>query len=113
MQSNKNTLTKILSFYYDFTEMETNLLIYLARNGAKTVNELAKELGFSAPLINRYLDRLYEKGFIKRIKDTTDRSGRPRYVYMAASLAELRQRLIAEIRQTNEDMIELIEKEFI
>ena len=113
MQSNKNTLTRIFSFYYNFSEMETNLLIYLARNGEKTVNELAKELGFSAPLINRYLDRLYEKGFVKRIKDTTDRSGRPRYVYIAPSLAELRRRLITEIRQTNEKMIELVEKEFI
>lgn len=107
----KMQVAKVFSFYYGLSEREVNVLLYLAKNGAKTVEDLEKELGLSAQLINKYLVHLYEKGFIKRTKDTTNKVGRPRYIYFVQNLEELKQRIATEIRQINEKMIELVEKE--
>ena len=106
-------LKEILSFYYDISESEAQILMYLAKNGQKSAEDITKEINnLSLPMVIRTLRRLYERGLVIRTKDASSKPGKPKYVYKTVDRNELKQKIINDIRQTTDRIVELIEKEF-
>ncbi len=57
----------------DLTRQQVNYLRVIFRMGNPTLSELAKELKLTRPTVTVMVDKLVEKGYVKRIKSDNDR----------------------------------------
>lgn len=57
----------------DLTQQQLHYLKVIVKLGNPTLTELAKELGVTRPTVTVLVDKLAEKGYIKRVKSDEDR----------------------------------------
>lgn len=76
-------LVEALSFCYDISDTDFQVLLALVNYGEKTEDELAAALKLSKASINRSVNKLISIGFVERVKDQSTKGGRPRYIYKA------------------------------
>lgn len=57
----------------DLTVIEIDTIIVIGREGMKSMSSIAKQLGVSFGTPTVTIDRLIEKGYVKRIRDEEDR----------------------------------------
>ncbi len=104
------TLVNILSFCYDFSETDVNILLTLTRSEPKGTEELEQELNLSKASINRSLNKLLELGMVMRVKESGNKAGRPRYLYKAISMEELRNKILNEIKECISSLIKVVDE---
>ena len=76
-------LVEALSFCYDISDTDFQILRALINLGPKTEDDLASVLKLSKASINRSVNKLISIGFVERVKDQGSKGGRPRYIYKA------------------------------
>ncbi|ARM76655.1 HTH-type transcriptional regulator Lrs14 [Acidianus manzaensis] len=76
-------LVEALSFCYDISDTDFQVLLALVNYGEKTEDDLASSLRLSKASVNRSVNKLISTGFIERVKDQNSKGGRPRYIYRA------------------------------
>ncbi len=59
--------------FMDLTQQQLHYLRIIVRMHNPTLSELARELGLTKPTVSVLVDRLAEKGYIKRVKSDKDR----------------------------------------
>ncbi|MEM0304773.1 MAG: HTH-type transcriptional regulator Lrs14 [Saccharolobus sp.] len=74
-------LIDALNFCYDISDTDFQVLKTLINSGFKTEDELSEILHLSKASINRSVNKLVSLGFIERVKDSSSKGGRPRYIY--------------------------------
>jgi predicted transcriptional regulator len=82
-------LVEALNFCYDISDTDFQVLKLLLGAGTKTEDELAETLKLSKASINRSVNKLISIGFVERLKDTSSKGGRPRYLYKAIDVDKL------------------------
>lgn len=105
-------LVDILSFCYGLSETDVQVLMALMRGDARGTEELENELKLSKASINRSLNKLLEMTLVMRIKEPGNKAGRPRYLYKAKDYAELKNKMLEDIRACSDKMAELVNQEF-
>ena len=65
--------TIVLSDFGDLTQQQLNHLKVIVKMKNPTLTELAEELNLTKPTVTVLVDKLTEKGYIKRIKSDKDR----------------------------------------
>ena len=105
-------LVDILSFCYGLSETDVQVLMALMRGDAKGTEELETELKLSKASINRSLNKLLEMTLVMRIKEPGNKAGRPRYLYKAKDYAELKSKMLDDIKSCSDKMAELVNQEF-
>ena len=105
-------LVDILSFCYGLSETDVQVLIALAKSGAKGTEDLEADLKLSKASINRSLNKLLEMGLVMRIKEPGNKAGRPRYLYKAKDYNELKQKILNDIKDCANKMSQLVDQEF-
>ncbi|AHC50622.1 TrmB family transcriptional regulator [Sulfolobus acidocaldarius SUSAZ] len=106
------TLIDVLSFCYGLSETDVQVLVALAKSGAKGTEELESDLKLSKASINRSLNKLLEMGLAMRIKESVNKAGRPRYLYKARDYNELRSKMLSDLKDCADKMAKLVEQEF-
>ena len=110
-EQNDIKIKKYLTCFTDLTETEIEILLYLSKVGQASVENVAIAMNISKPTANKYLENLYQYGFIMRMKDTTRLHGRPSYIYLHRK-DKLKEKIINEIKEISEKTIKLVEKSF-
>ena len=105
-------LVDILSFCYGLSETDVQVLIDLAKAGAKGTEDLESDLKLSKASINRSLNKLLEMGLVMRIKEPGNKAGRPRYLYKTKDYNELKQKILNDIKDCADKMSKLVDQEF-
>ena len=105
-------LVDILSFCYGLSETDVQVLIALAKSGAKGTEDLESDLKLSKASINRSLNKLLEMGLVMRIKEPGNKAGRPRYLYKTKEYNELKQKILNDIKDCANKMGQLVDQEF-
>ncbi|EHP68670.1 MAG: HTH-type transcriptional regulator Lrs14 [Metallosphaera yellowstonensis] len=105
-------LVDILSFCYGLSETDVQVLMALMRGDARGTEELETELKLSKASINRSLNKLLEMTLVMRIKEPGNKAGRPRYLYKAKDYAELKSKMLDDIKSCSDKMAELVNQEF-
>ncbi|MCI4396391.1 MAG: MarR family transcriptional regulator [Thermoprotei archaeon] len=103
-------LNDVLRFCYGMCETDIQVLMTLLRSSPKPADELAQELQLSKATVNRVLSKLLNLGFVKRVKETGNKAGRPRYVYSLISLDELKNKLVKDLEECANSMRNLVMK---
>lgn len=81
------------------TPGEARTLIYAARYGVLRQNVLAERMGLEAMTVSVYLDRLEERGLVKRVPDPADRRAKLiRLTPKADAVLEAILRIAGEVR---------------
>jgi predicted transcriptional regulator len=105
-------LVDILSFCYGLSETDVQVLMALMRGDARGTEELETELKLSKASINRSLNKLLEMTLVMRIKEPGNKAGRPRYLYKAKDYAELKSKMLDDLKSCYDKMAELVNQEF-
>ncbi|MEM2662905.1 MAG: HTH-type transcriptional regulator Lrs14 [Metallosphaera sp.] len=82
-------MVEALSFCYDISDTDFQILKALINMGPKTEDDLASVLKLSKASINRSVNKLISIGFVERVKDQGSKGGRPRYIYKAVDAEAL------------------------
>lgn len=102
------TLLDVLSFCYGLSETDVQVLMALLRSSPKSTEDLEQELQLSKASVNRSLNKLLSMELVKRIKETGNKAGRPKYLYSATNFDELKGKLIKEIEDCTNSIRNLI-----
>ncbi|EWG08122.1 MAG: transcriptional regulator TrmB [Candidatus Aramenus sulfurataquae] len=105
-------LVDILSFCYGLSETDVQVLMALMRGDARGTEELESELKLSKASINRSLNKLLEMALVMRIKEPGNKAGRPRYLYKSKDYAELKNKILDDIKDCAAKMADLVNQEF-
>lgn len=103
-------LVDILSFCYGLSETDVQVLMALMRGDVRGTEELETEL--KASNLNRSLNKLLEMALVIRVKEPGNKAGRPRFLYKAKNYAELKSKLLDDIKSCSDKMAELVNQEF-
>ena len=74
----------------DLKIVEFSILMLVAQNPQVNQKQLGQALGISAPNMAVTLDRMVERGWVERVRSTTDR--RAQHIHLTAAGAQLVQR---------------------
>lgn len=95
----------------DLTNDQHFILRYICKKGSCTSSELAEEFGVHKSAITAIVNRMWEKGFIKRTRDDQDR--RVVYLTLTAEGRELYEKTADRIYRLVESFIKQFEHEEI
>lgn len=76
---------------FDLTRRQAGMLFHIQRAGSPTASDLTRELGVDSTAVTRMLDRLADKGLVRRTPDPDD--GRRQRVEMTEAARDLLPRL--------------------
>ncbi len=102
------TLLDVLSFCYGLSETDVQVLMALLKSSPKSTEDLEQELQLSKASVNRSLNKLLSMELVKRIKETGNKAGRPKYMYYIPDLDELKGKLLKEIEDCTDSIRNLI-----
>ena len=102
------TLLDVLSFCYGLSETDVQVLMALLKSSPKSTEDLEQELQLSKASVNRSLNKLLSMELVKRIKETGNKAGRPKYLYSATNFDELKGKLVKEIEDCTDSIKKLI-----
>lgn len=102
------TLLDVLSFCYGLSETDVQVLMALLKSSPKSTEDLEQELQLSKASVNRSLNKLLSMELVKRIKETGNKAGRPKYLYSAANFDELKGKVVKEIEDCTDSIKKLI-----
>ncbi|MCG2888382.1 MAG: MarR family transcriptional regulator [Sulfolobales archaeon] len=102
------TLLDVLSFCYGLSETDVQVLMALLKSSPKSTEDLERELQLSKASVNRSLNKLLSMELVKRIKETGNKAGRPKYLYSAINFDELKGKLVKEIEDCTDSIKKLI-----
>ena len=102
------TLLDVLSFCYGLSETDVQVLMALLRSSPKSTDDLSQELQLSKSIVNISLNKLLSMELVKRIKETGNKAGRPKYLYSAANFDELKGKVVKEIEDCTNSIRNLI-----
>jgi len=90
-------LNDVLHFCYGLTETDIRVLMTLLKSSPKTNDEIRQELQVSRSIVNISLRKLTNLGLVNRTKEIVNKAGRPKYVYYALKIDELKDKVVREI----------------
>jgi Predicted transcriptional regulator len=102
------TLLDVLSFCYGLSETDVQVLMALLKSSPKSTEDLEQELQLSKASVNRSLNKLLSMELVKRIKETGNKAGRPKYLYSATNFDELKGKVVKEIEDCTDNIKKLI-----
>ena len=103
------TVLDVMKFCYSLSE--TEVLVLIALTGPKTVEDLEQELKLSKAAVTRSLNKLLELDLVKRTKETGNRPGRPRYIYLRQN--ELLNKIMNDVEICAKNMVELTKSQLL
>lgn len=104
-------ILEALSFCYDISDTDFQVLKILLGGEGKNEDTLAEILKLSKASINRSVNKLVSLGFVERVKDSSTKGGRPRYIYKAIPAERLIEKVVNDFRRCAELFGQLIPKE--
>jgi len=104
-------ILEALNFCYDISDTDFQVLKVLLNNEGKSEDALAETLKLSKASINRSVNKLVSLGFVERVKDTSAKGGRPRYIYRAIPVEKLIEKVIDDFKRCAELFSQLIPRE--
>lgn len=104
-------IIEALSFCYDISDTDFQVLKVLLNSEGKNEDSLAEMLKLSKASINRSVNKLVSLGFVDRVKDSSSKGGRPRYIYKAVSSDKLIEKIVNDFKRCAELFGQLIPKE--
>ena len=107
------TIIDVFAFCYGLSETDVQVLMALMRSEPKTTEDLERELKLSKASINRSLSKLLELDLVKRTKETGNKAGRPRYLYIARNINELRDKINSDIEGCANTIVQVTKSQFI
>lgn len=95
----------------DITTAQSDVIRYLEHSAYKGITvsqkDIEKHLNASNPTVSGILDRLEDKGFIKRISD--ERDARKKIIVMTDKANEVNQKIISKLDMFDEDMLSCLD----
>ncbi|QGA54230.1 MarR family transcriptional regulator [Sulfolobus sp. E5-1-F] len=91
-------LIDALNFCYDISDTDFQVLKTLLTSGPKTEDELAEMLHLSKASINRSVNKLVSLGFVDRVKDSSSKGGRPRYIYKPIEADRITEKISSDFK---------------
>jgi Predicted transcriptional regulator len=104
-------LVEALSFCYDLSDTDFQVLKALLNSDGKNEDMLAEQLKLSKASINRSVNKLVSLGFVERMKDSSSKGGRPRYIYKAVHTERLMEKITNDFRRCAELFSSILPKE--
>ncbi len=112
------SLVNLMKFCYDLSETDIEIYFKLLKSGARTIDDLSREMNLSKATISRSLNKLLGLGFIERERLASSTGiGRPKYLYKADE-KKFSEKLVRDIEECSrlvrkfaENVIESILKE--
>ncbi len=104
-------LVDIMSFCYDLSETDVQVLLALTHGEPKSTENLEDELHLSKASINRSLNKLLELNLVMRVKESGSKAGRPRYLYKAIAVSDLKKKILDDLGDCISKIQQLIEEE--
>jgi Predicted transcriptional regulator len=104
-------LVEALSFCYDLSDTDFQVLKALLNSDGKNEDMLAEQLKLSKASINRSVNKLVSLGFVERMKDSSSKGGRPRYIYKAVPTERLMEKITNDFRRCAELFSSILPKE--
>ncbi|MCY0859370.1 MAG: MarR family transcriptional regulator [Sulfolobaceae archaeon] len=104
-------LVDIMSFCYDLSETDVQVLLALTHGEPKSTENLEDELHLSKASINRSLNKLLELNLVMRVKESGSKAGRPRYLYKAIAISDLKKKILDDLGDCIGKIQQLIEEE--
>ncbi|BFI76619.1 MULTISPECIES: HTH-type transcriptional regulator Lrs14 [Sulfolobaceae] len=104
-------IIEALSFCYDISDTDFQVLKVLLNSEGKNEDSLAEMLKLSKASINRSVNKLVSLGFVERVKDSSSKGGRPRYIYKAIPTERLIEKIVNDFKRCAELFGQLIPKE--
>jgi predicted transcriptional regulator len=104
-------LVEALSFCYDLSDTDFQVLKALLNSDGKNEDMLAEQLKLSKASINRSVNKLVSLGFVERMKDSSSKGGRPKYIYKAVPTERLMEKITSDFRRCAELFSSILPKE--
>jgi len=104
-------ILEALSFCYDVSDTDFQVLKILLGGEGKNEDALAEILKLSKASINRSVNKLVSLGFVERVKDSSAKGGRPRYIYRAIPVEKLTDKIVNDFKRCAELFGQLIPRE--
>lgn len=104
-------LVEALNFCYDLSDTDFQVLKALLNSEGKNEDMLAEQLKLSKASINRSVNKLVSLGFVERMKDSSSKGGRPRYIYKAIPTEKLMEKITNDFRRCAELFSSILPKE--
>ncbi|QGR20295.1 HTH-type transcriptional regulator Lrs14 [Stygiolobus azoricus] len=104
-------LVEALSFCYDLSDTDFQVLKALLNSDGKNEDMLAEQLKISKASINRSVNKLVSLGFVERMKDSSSKGGRPRYIYKSIPVERLIEKITNDFRRCAELFSNIIPKD--
>ncbi|BFH72373.1 HTH-type transcriptional regulator Lrs14 [Sulfurisphaera javensis] len=104
-------IIEALSFCYDISDTDFQVLKVLLNSEGKNEDSLAEMLKLSKASINRSVNKLVSLGFVERVKDSSSKGGRPRYIYKAIPTEKLIEKIVNDFKRCAELFGQLIPRE--
>ncbi len=107
------SLIDALSFCYDISDTDFQVLRVLMKGNGKTEDDLSSMLHLSKASINRSVNKLASLGFVDREKDPNSKGGRPRFIYTAVSYDRLAEKMSKDFKYCADLFSSSFNSEFI
>lgn len=104
-------LVEALSFCYDLSDTDFQVLKALLNSDGKNEDMLAEQLKLSKASINRSVNKLVSLGFVERVKDSSSKGGRPRYIYKSIRVERLVEKITNDFKRCAELFSNVLPKE--
>ena len=104
-------LVEALSFCYGMSDTDFQVLKALINSEGKNEDMLTEQLKLSKASINRSVNKLVSLGFVERMKDSTSKGGRPKYIYKAIPTEKLIEKIRNDFRMCAELFSSVLPKE--
>lgn len=104
-------LVEALSFCYDLSDTDFQVLKALLNSDGKNEDMLAEQLKLSKASINRSVNKLVSLGFVERMKDSSSKGGRPRYIYKSIPIERLIEKITNDFKRCAELFSNVLPKE--
>ena len=104
-------IIEALNFCYDISDTDFQVLKVLLSGEGKNEDALAEMLKLSKASINRSVNKLVSLGFIEKVKDTTTKGGRPRYIYKAIPIEKLVNKIVEDFKKCADLFAQILPKE--
>jgi len=101
-------LNDVLHFCYGLTETDIRVLMTLLKSSPKMNVEISQELQVSKSIVNISLRKLVNLGLVNRTKEIGNKVGRPKYVYYALKIDELKDKVVREIEDCTNNIRNLV-----
>ena len=104
-------IIEALNFCYDISDTDFQVLKVLLSGEGKNEDSLAEILKLSKASINRSVNKLVSLGFVERVKDSSAKGGRPRYIYKAIPVEKLIEKIVNDFKRCADLFGQLIPRE--